>query len=211
MMETYAVSEDEVYEICNKHFTNIGLPLVPAKGTPLKLSYIWKHVKRLTAKFIEWDFTLDEINAYLRIVATRIKKLPPRQQSLQNAIKNDMLEFCYRELKRESELNTDLVSKLRSIHQWFNSVAGSDRQSQILHLTRRHKPGALPNIVVYYQQGRLNKQYIAFSSVCREALNTIGSQSQTERSFCPSDAALQYMTQYQYKNQTHVFRNILEQ
>lgn len=210
MIETCEVNCDEVYEICNRHFTNIGLPLHPAKGTPLKLSYLWKHVKRLTDKFIEWEFTTDEIDAYMKIVAHRISLLPPRQQSLQNAIKADMLEFCYRELQRQANDQNDLIVKLHDMHDWLVNIAGPDRKAQISHLTKRHKQGALPNLIVYYQQGRLNKAFIAFSTTCREALNIIGDRNPVERSFCPNDAALHFLTHYKLRDHATQIRTLLE-
>ena len=210
MLETCVVSCDEVYEICNKHFTNIGIPLHPAKGTPLKLSYLWKHVTRLTNKFTEWGFTVEEIDAYMKIVASKIAMLPPRQQSLQNAIKTDMLEFCYRELKQQAADQDDLLVKLQRMHTWLVNIAGQDRQAQISHLTKRHKHGALPNLIVYYQQGRLNKAYIAFSVTCRQALSIIGNRNPVERSFCPNDAALYLLTHYQLKDHATQIRSLLE-
>lgn len=210
MLETCVVSNDEVYEICNNHFTNIGLPLKPAKGTPLKLSYLWKHVVKLTDKFIEWEFTLDEIDAYMKIVAHRLNQFPPRQRTLQNAIKADMLEYCYKELKRQSTDQDDLITKISLMKDWLVDTAGPDPESQVSHLTKRHKQGALPNLIVYYQQGRLNKAFIAFSAVCREALRIIGTRNPVERSFCPNDAALHFTTHYKLKDQATQIRTLLE-
>lgn len=203
------MNSDEVYEICQRHFTNVGLPLRPAKGTPLKLSYIWKHVQKLTKKFVEWDFTSDEIDAYIRIAAHRISRLPPRQQSLQNVVKADMLDFCYDELQRQQTSIDELQVEFHQVHEWFKATCGTDAQSQLTHLLRRHKAGALPNIIVYFQQGQLSKAYIAFSSVCREALNVIAHHHPDERKFCASNAALHYMTHYKFKAQSSSIKQIL--
>jgi hypothetical protein len=210
MINTLSVEPEQVYQICETHFLNAGISLKPAKGTPLKLSYIWKHVKTLTNKFNEWEFSADEIDAYIRIVSNRLSTLPPRQRSIQFAVKAEMLEYCNEELERQQEDGIHLLDQIKRSHKWFQSVAGTDFQSQVDHLTQRYKPGALPNVVVYYQQGRLSKQYIAFSKSCRQALLIIGQQDISERSFCPNDAALHFITDYKLINHSVSIRQALE-
>lgn len=200
---------EDVYKICQNHFAIAGIPLKLAKGTPLELSYIWKHIQRLTNKFVEWNFTIDEIDAYIKIVAHKLSMMPPKQRSIQNAIKNDMLEYCYSELKRQKDDIGNLVEQIERTHNWLISIAGADTHLQVSHLTKRHKPGSLPNIVLYFQQGRLSKQYIAFSGPCREALNVIGRQNTVERNFCPTDTALHFITQYKFKNLTPAIRKVI--
>lgn len=209
MLDTLSVNDDEVFAICQRHFSDVGLPLRPAKGTPLKLSYIWKHVQKLTKRFSEWDFSAEEIDAYIRIVAYKISRLPPRQQSLQNAVRADMLDFCYDELQRQAESVDELQIEFQQVHAWFKSTCGNDHDTQLTHLLRRHRPGALPNIIVYFQQGQLSKAYIAFSQVCREALNVIAIHNPTERQFCANDAALHYITHYKFKPQASSIKKIL--
>lgn len=195
--------------MCRERFAIEGIPLKIAKNTPLEFTYTWKHVQRLTKKFIEWQFTLDDIDAYIKIVAKKLNTLPPRQRSLQNVVKNDMMEYCYAELRQQQASNINIMEQFYQAHDWFISTLGTDINEQVLHLTKRYKPGALPNIVLYFQQGRLSKQYIAFSRACRVALNIIGNRSATERNFCPSDTALHYITHYKFKSHTTTIRQIL--
>lgn len=207
MINTLSLETEIIFEICQKHFTNVGLPLKPAKGTPLKLSYIWKHIKTLTNKFNEWELSLEEVDAYVKIAANKIVTLPSKQQSLQHIVKYDMLEYCHNELIRQKDDCSDLIIQMQNMHNWLKSVAGLNL---VDHLIKRHKPGALSNIIVYYQQGMLSKQYIAFSKLCRKALFIINQQNTVERNFCPDDAALNFIMNYKFVDFSVSIKKILE-
>ena len=120
-----------------------------------------------------------------------------------------MLDHCYNELKRQQDSLDELQIEFQQVHEWFLKTCGTDAHSQLTHLLKRHKAGALPNIIVYFQQGQLSKAYIAFSSVCREALNVIAIHNPTERQFCANDAALHYMTHYKLKSQATSIKQVL--
>lgn len=180
--------------------------MVPPKNTPLKLSYVWKNIEKLTKKMIEWKFSREEADKYIEIVSQRIKAQPSKTKNMQVALREEMLQYCYKQLTERKEAEDDLILKISKSHQYLKSVSNGDIAR---HLMSRHKPGALPNIVLYYQRSILCKQYLAFSDECKKVLSAMMSMNPSERSFLPTDANLQYISMYQYKSKSTQIKSIL--
>lgn len=187
--------------------------MTPPKHTPLKFSYLWKNVENLTNKMNKWGFDVGEAEKYIELMSSRVKT---QYDSLRNSKKmpnysriifsDNMLEYCYKQLTNKQQIDDDLLKRIIENHKFLLSVCGNDITS---HLTSRHKPGALSNIVLYYQQNLLCKQYIAFSSNCRKAINIIMSKNPSERTLLPSDAVLQYIVSYEQITKSSQIRSIV--
>lgn len=195
-----------MYDIFSKRFADAGFPIKIAKGTPVLLSYQWKHIEKLSRKFQEWGLSIEEVAVYVQIVVSKLSTLPPAQRTIQNVAKNDMIQFCADELERRKDNQSDLIQKIENINNWLISMSGSTREEQIAFLSRRHKPGALPNIVLYYQQGKLSQQFFAFSNVCRKVLMFL---NQAERCLCPTDALLNFVSEYKLRQFKPAIKSIL--
>lgn len=155
---------------------------------------------------IEWKFSRDEADKYIEIISHKIRSQPSKTKNMQVALKEEMLQYCYKQLTERKEAEDDLLLQISKSHQYLKSVSNGDI---VKHLISRHKPGALPNIVLYYQRSILCKQYLAFSDECKKALSIIVSTNPSERSFLPTDANLQYISLYQYKSKSTQIKSIL--
>jgi len=195
------------YDLFTKHFRNTHIPIKPPKNTPLKLSYLWKNIEKLTNKFKEWNFTIGECDKYIEIMSSYVINQHKSGKICNRIVlSNMMLEYCYNAISEQKSNEDDLIRTIVSSHDFIRSIGVSDIAA---HMASRHKPGALPNIVLYYQQGLINVQYIAFSQECKKALSMILSRSSSDRSFIPSDATLQYIANYQLRSRSTQIRSII--
>lgn len=195
MIETPKIDCDFVYEICKRHFEKANIVLRFPKNTPPHLTYQWRSIKSVTKKFQEWNFTPSEIDLFIGVAISKSDQFRIKGLNILND--SDILDKCYEEVKNLDAIENQDITLLRHSHQWlYKQLRGAPA---VDHLISRRKPGALTNIVTYYQSGLLIKLYLAFSKPCCVALELLSQRCPEERKLCPNNATLHYTRRYQHQ------------
>jgi len=206
------ITEELVYVICKIQFTNYGIHVGFPKNTPPHLTYQWRTIKSITKKFIEWEFDTDDITLFMRVAASKLKNNNNTRKGVNVLFDKDLLDRCKETIEEMVAIEKQTGEHIKQTHDFITIAANRNplHQGRVdKHLLTRNKPGAMSNIVAYYQSGRLSKTYLAFSIACNEALNRLEVSHNHERLLCPSQSALYYTRTYHLKNLKLIMRQTL--
>lgn len=193
MIEHQKIDCNFVYETCKRHFEKANISLRFPKNTPPHLTYQWRSIATATRKFNEWNFTPEEIDLFISVAIKKSESFRIKGLNILND--SDIMDKCYDEVKSLASLENQDIVMLRNIHKWLYKQ--SRGAPLVDHLISRRKPGALTNVVTYYQSGSLVKLYLAFSKPCCVALEILSTKCPDERKLCPNNATLFYTRRYQ--------------
>lgn len=194
-----------VYDLCKKHFEKVNVVLKFPKNTPPQLSYQWRSIVSITKKFTEWNFTPEEANIFIGVAINKSHDCRHRGLTILND--SDVMDQCYTQVKTLESQECQSVSVIRNCHEWLHKQS---RNSPLVdHLMCRRKPGALTNIVTYFESGKLLKLYLAFSKPCNVALELLTYKHPDERKMCPNLGSLLYTRRNQSQDILPQIREIL--
>lgn len=205
MTAAQKINCDLVYDLCKKHFEKVNVILKFPKGTPPHLTYQWRSISTITKKFTDWNFTLEEVDLFIGVVISKSRGFEHKGLTILND--SNVLEECYEQVKILESREHQSIKVLRNCHECLYKQ--SKNGLLVDCLISRRKPGALTNIVTYFESGKLVKLYLAFSRPCIVALELLGHKHPDERKMCPSVGSLLYTRRCQSQDIIPQVREIL--
>ena len=164
--------EDGAKEIVELYKSMTGRDLVPA-NTDFKRTYQYRYVvkflKNMNEHNVAWD-VVKNIACYAIQYAKENKGTSIWTRGLWVLTKSDIVDIACKKAQSESNRkNTDLEKVVKS------KKFVQDNNFDFLRATE----GAFPNIVMWYEQGKISLTYLAMSESCKNAYENLKSDDRT--------------------------------
>jgi len=154
----------DLHAKCRDVFSKYGIGVGFDSGTNPRKTYQWRYLVHFAQKIDEWQLDDDTAMQLVEAMLEYSKKNGKLRRGLSILSSGKILDIGYKHLMEKQKFDDLAVARLRSNAKFF-AGAGDP-------CARAHR-AALPNIVMWYMQGKLSAQFIAVSKKCRRALSTL--------------------------------------
>lgn len=170
-----------VYDWFRSAMAKSGRKINCSKTTDFTKTYQYRWIKTFVEKCNQLNLDEKTVKYLIYDMVDYAKRNDLLSKGTQILLMSNLVDICHHSLKTLIAEEHELIREILYCHRFLvDQAGGKDIQVQMLISTTNR----VPNILLWFDQGRLTNNYLALSSVCLKALQLLESH---HRSMFPSN------------------------
>lgn len=180
-----APSDDRImslFKYCQKAFASEGYTLSFPANTDPKTTYKWRYLKDFSQRIDKLEISDQTTYQLILAIVKYAKSKKQLRRGLSILLSDKLFELGYEAIEQKQQAEGSILSRVKKDKVFMESF-----DDPLEQLTKIKKEGGLPNIVLWYIQGRLSIAYLALSKKCSMAMRSLNKE---HRSLLPNGKEL---------------------